>query len=434
MLEQNKIRSLKYLATSASLISFMLLSQISNAETVNQAINYALNNNPQMQLELETLRLADEGIMSAKANLAPILNGSLSITDSISKSFSEIGGWSPTQNALGLTASLSANYTLWDNGIVKNQIAQANINKLAQLDNYASSKQRFIATIFASYIDVIRDAALLNVQMKNFNILSQQQKTAEARFEVGEATQTEIALARARKSASKSAIANAKAQLDISRAMYEQYVGHRPKNLKQPNHLSHLLPSNLERSIASIEINHPTIMALKMAILSAEKSVNISQANQLPMLAAFGTLSQSIAFDGSNAQTNAQIGARLSIPIYDGGLKASQTNQSKIKVAQARLNLTMARAQIKANVTARWAGLKAAKTSYAAQAAQIIASRAVLNGVRAEAEQGIRTTFDILNAEQELLSAKVQNIVSEHSVLMSEVRLLLELGILSSKN
>uniref|UniRef100_A0A2A4Z7N6 Transporter n=1 Tax=OCS116 cluster bacterium TaxID=2030921 RepID=A0A2A4Z7N6_9PROT len=421
------------LLVGLGLASLLATTQAAQAETVYQAMSFAYSNNPQIMLEREKLKLSDEGIIAAQAGLYPSLNGELSLDGSWSKAYTKTTGWLPAQDAIGISAGLSANYTIWDNGITQNRIAQAEIGKAAQLDAFANAEQAFLLDVFTTYVNVLRDSALLNAQIKNFNVLSEQQKASEARFQVGEATATDVSLAKARKSGARSSIAGAKAQLDASRAIYEQYVGHRPRNIRQPKQINRLLPKNLNAALQAVENNHPALKSLKKAVLVAEKSVNIAEAGLLPSATAFGSASHQISLDGEAAQTSLRIGAKLSIPIFNGGIKTSQIRQEKIRLAQARLNLSVARAQMRAGVKARWASLLAAKTSAGAADAQIRASRAVLNGIRAEADEGVRTSFDVLNSEQELLSARVQSIVSQRGVLVSQMQLLSAIGNLSTQ-
>lgn len=433
MLSKNFRAKRHNLLVGLSVASMLTVAPIVKAETVFQAMSYAYANSPQIQLEREKLKLSDESIVAAQSGLYPTLNGTLTLSENLSKSYRKVGGWQPTTDALGITGSLSANYTLWDNGITQNRISQAEIGRLIQEDSFAAAEGNFLLSVFTTYVDVLRDSALLNVQIKNFNVLSEQQKASEARFQVGEATATDVALAKARKSAARSAIAGSKAQLDGSRAVYEQYVGHKPTNIRQPRQIRKLLPKSLNAALSYADNHHPGLNSLMKAVLSAEKSVQIAEAGLMPTASAFGSASHNVALDGTAAQASLQIGARLSIPIYNGGIKYSQIRQEKIRLAQARLNLSVTRAQIRAGVKARWAVLLAAQTSAGADEQQIRASRAVLNGVRAEAEEGVRTSFDILNSEQDLLSANVQAIVSQRGVLVSQMQLLSAIGSLTAE-
>ncbi|MCJ8322328.1 MAG: TolC family outer membrane protein [Rhizobiales bacterium] len=423
------------LLVGLSLISMLTTAQVATAETVQQAMSYAYHNNPLMQLEREKINASREQVLLAGVALMPTLSGQLSTSAGFSKNYTQSsGGWGAFDSAYGVGASLSAGYSLWDNGITDARIAQARIGEMAQYDSFASAEQNFLSSVFTAYVDVLRDSALLNVQIKNFNVLSEQQRASEARFEVGEATATDVSLAKARKAASTSSIAGAKAQLDSSRAVYEQYVGHKPTDIVQPKRMQNLLPTSLTAALKLAESNHPSIKALKKSVIIAEKGVDISESAYLPTASAFGSASSDLSIDGTTMRNSLTIGARLNIPIFDGGAKDSQSRSAKIQVAQARLNLSITRAQIKAMVKARWAGLKAAKTSEGANQAQIRASTAVLNGVKAEAEEGVRTSFDVLNSEQDLLTAKVQFIVAQRGVLVSQLQLLSAIGGLTASN
>lgn len=423
------------LLVGLSLFSMLTTAHMATAETVQQAMRFAYHNSPLMQLEREKINASRESVSAAQVALMPTLSGQLSTTSRFSKNYiKSSGGWGTFDADFGVGASLSAGYTLWDNGITDARISQARIGELAQYDSFANAEQNFLSSVFTAYVDVLRDSALLNVQIKNFNVLSEQQRASEARFQVGEATATDVSLAKARKSGSMSAIAASKAQLDFSRATYEQYVGHKPSDIVQPKRMHNLLPTSLTAALKLAESNHPSIKALKKSVLIAEKGVAISDSAYMPTATAFGSASSDLAIDGSTMVNSLTIGARLSIPIFDGGAKDSQSRSAKIQVAQARLNLSITRAQIKAMVKARWAGLKAAKTSEGANQAQIRASTAVLNGVKAEADEGVRTSFDVLNSEQDLLTAKVQFIVAQRGVLVSQLQLLSAIGGLTASN
>ena len=421
------------LLTGLSIASLLVIpASISHAETVSQAMRYAYNHSPQIKLERAKLKLSGEGIIAAQAGLMPTLNGEISSSYTKNRTALSADGTRPASTTyssqFGAQIGLSAGYNLWDNGITENRIAQAQLGQMAQRDAFANAEQGFLMNVFTAYVDVLRDSALLNVQIKEFNVIAEQQRAAEARFEEGQATSTDIALAKARKAGASSAIAGAKAQRDASRAIYEQYVGHRPKNLRQPKQVSRLLPKSEQAAVRFAEAHHPILKSLKKAVLVAQKAVDISEAGLLPSANAFGSATHQFSYDGSASSSALTVGAKLSIPIYNGGALDSQVRQSKIKVAQARLDLSVARAQIKAGVKARWASLRASRTGVGANVAQVRASRAVLNGVRAEAEEGVRTSFDVLDSEKQLFSAKVQSIVSQRGLLVAEMQLLSSIG------
>ncbi|MFZ3180910.1 MAG: TolC family protein, partial [Methylocystis silviterrae] len=92
----------------------------------------------------------------------------------------------------------------------------------------------------------------------------------------------------------------------------------------------------------------------------------------------------------------------------------------------------VARAEILSLVRAYWGALQAAKTQISAAQTQIAAAERALYGVREEAKAGQRTTLEILNAQQELLNARLTLIVAQRDRVVASYAVLSSLGRLSS--
>ena len=107
------------------------------------------------------------------------------------------------------------------------------------------------------------------------------------------------------------------------------------------------------------------------------------------------------------------MGGRLNIPIYEGGQTYAQIRQAKETVGQTRIQVDQVRDQVRAQIVDFWGRLEAAKAQVIAAQAQVQANEVALNGVREEARVGQRTTLDVLNAQQELLTSRVNLIVAQ---------------------
>ena len=101
------------------------------------------------------------------------------------------------------------------------------------------------------------------------------------------------------------------------------------------------------------------------------------------------------------------------MPIYEGGQVYAATRQAKETAGQRRLEADSVRDQVRAAVHSSWGRLEAARAQIIAAQAQIDAAETALNGVREEARVGQRTTLDVLNAQQELLNARVNLITAQ---------------------
>ena len=123
--------------------------------------------------------------------------------------------------------------------------------------------------------------------------------------------------------------------------------------------------------------------------------------------------------------------AQLSVPVYQGGAEYSLIRQAKETLGQRRLDLDTARDQARQSVVQSWGQLEAAKANIEATQAQVQASEIALNGVREEARVGQRTTLDVLNAQQELVNARVALVSAQRDRVVASYTLLSAVGRLS---
>ncbi|MDO8883248.1 TolC family protein, partial [Pseudotabrizicola sp.] len=117
--------------------------------------------------------------------------------------------------------------------------------------------------------------------------------------------------------------------------------------------------------------------------------------------------------------------------VYSGGNQASLLRQSIAGRDGARADLAQAGVLIAEAVGNAWAGLAIANAQVQAGDRQIRASQTAFDGVREEASLGARTTLDVLNAEQELLDARVTRIQAEAQRYLGVYRVLQTMGLLS---
>ena len=119
--------------------------------------------------------------------------------------------------------------------------------------------------------------------------------------------------------------------------------------------------------------------------------------------------------------TSATVG--LHVPILTGGLVASQVRQAR---AAHRADLFDADAQAREatrGVDAAWAALAGARAQIDADTARVTAADLALKGVRAEYAFGLRTTLDILVADESLRAAQLSLASDRSNALNAEAAL-----------
>lgn len=81
-------------------------------------------------------------------------------------------------------------------------------------------------------------------------------------------------------------------------------------------------------------------------------------------------------------------------------------------------------------MTQAWEQLSAARANIVSATTQVDANRLALTGVRREAQLGVRTTLDVLDAEQEYLNAQVALANAERDARSATFQLLAAMGVL----
>jgi outer membrane protein len=283
-------------------------------------------------------------------------------------------------------------------------------------------------------MNLLRDAAVLDLQRRNVEVLTEQLKQTRDRFNVGEVTRTDVAQAESRLAAGRSQLLGAQSQYVTSRANYRRVIGVDAGTLAPGTPVDRLSPNVLPKAIVLGQAQSPSVLAAAYGVDIAALAVKISEGALYPSLTVTGSVLQGTnpAFEVLK-EVQASVVGQLTIPIYQGGAEYSAIRQSKETLGQQRLNLDINRDQARATVVQSWGQLDAAKAQIESTTAQVNSAEIALNGVREEARVGQRTTLDVLNAQQELVNARVALVTAQHDRVVASYTLLAAVGALSMR-
>lgn len=372
------------------------------------------------------LRIQDEGVAQAVAQLRPILSFVASVDRELVNSTS--------------TASLSlvAEYLLYNGGARRFAIEAAEETVLGARQQLVSLEQQVLLDAVTAYMNVWRDIQVVGVREGNVRVITQQLRAANDRFEVGEGTRTDVAQAEAQLAAARSQLAAAQGGLDISRELFNLAVGRYPSGLAGPGALPNL-PRSEAAAQALARQEHPAIRALQHEVTAAELGIEQARAALRPQLSLDGRVTQSftdpVRVPGGDSWNNtATIGLSLTQPLYRGGQLLSLERQSRAQAAAVRSSLNQ---QVRLNLQAvgnAWAGLTIAAAQIQAADQGIAAAELAFQGISEEASLGARTTLDVLDAEQDVLDARIGRIEAQTDLYLSSYQLLSAAGLLTVEN
>ena len=400
------------------------------------ALAKAYLNNPDINQQRAGVRASDENVPKANAGFLPSINGQASygFSDTQFSGPGQSGTLIAHPRGFGVTATEN----LWNGNRTINGVRQAESSVLASREQLRNTEQNILLNAVTFYMNVLRDSAILSLNRANVDVLKEQLRNTQDRFNVGEVTKTDVAQAQASLAGAEAQALSAQSTLQSSIASYRQTVGDQPKSLAPVKPLERLLPRSLQEAIAIGLVEHPAIVAALHGVDSAELNVKIVEGALLPTLSA--QLQVADQWDSAAVATipnhviNATATAQLTIPIYQGGSEYASTRQAKEQLTQQELQVAQQRDAVRAAVTSAWWLFSVSPAVIRSSKAQVDAASVALAGVREEAKVGQRTTLDVLNAQQALLNARVQLVSAEHDQVVASYALLSAIGRLSTAN
>ncbi len=398
-------------------------SSVASADTLLQALAAAYTNNPELNAARAATRAADEGVPQALSGYRPNISASGSITD-------HYNGIDVDNATLGVTFTQD----LFRGFRTVNGTKKAESDVLASRANLSNVEQNVLFAAAEAFMNVVRDQALIQLRDQNVKFLREQGRATRDRFEVGETTRTDVAQSDARISLGVSQSNLARATLNSSKAVYQQVVGNAPGRLNYNYSIEKLLPDTLDAALSVALTSHPGIMAATFNMDAAGHNVKVIEGELLPTVSVTGSASRSFLFDGpTDKRDSASLTGRVTVPIYQGGLVSSRVRQAKEIQSQRQIELDLVRQQVRAAVVSSWGQLTAARALIVAADAQQEASQIALSGVIEEQRVGQRTTLDVLNAQQELLDARVNTVSARRDQVVASFALASSVGLLNAE-
>lgn len=418
------------LGASLAVIALLLAPTTTRAETLKEALALAYQSNPRLDAERARLRATDEDVPRAKSGYRPraTANGDTGYQQLRTRpsSSSEVSG--PVAGY-----SVQVEQSIFSGFRTTNGVREAEATVRAGRENLRNVEAQVLLDAATAYADVLRDQALVRLRENMLGVLTRDLEAAEARRNVREVTRTDVAQAQARRARAASQLDLARSNLRTSRAVYERVIGRPPHGLSEPAPPSKLIPMNVEDVMRIAEKEHPNVVSALYREQAARHGVDKIWGELLPEVKLEASYGQ--RFNGSRGideQDNAQVSGRLTVPLYEGGETQARVRAAKHGHVARLQEIEQARSETQQLSVTAWSKLQAAKAQLTSDRVGVEAARVALEGVREEEKVGQRTLLDVLNAEQELLDAEVQQVVTRREVIVTSFGLLASIGRLNA--
>ncbi|MGZ3217522.1 TolC family outer membrane protein [Paracoccus sp. T5] len=395
------------------------------AESLADTMVAAYRHSALIEQNRAVLRAADEDVAASVAALRPVVQW-------IARHGIQRSEGGPTTRSTSL--ALNGSVTLYDFGRSQLAIDGTKEQVLATRQALVSVEQDVLLSATVAYFQVREAIQQVALQQNSVEVLSRERQAAQDRFDVGEITVTDVALADAQLAATRAGLAAANGQLEVAREAYLAVTGRQASNLSTPPSLPKL-PATLDEARTIAQRSHPTIRQAQRQAAAAEIGVAAAAAERNPILSGTASIGvnrtpQARLGGGlvSESTNTASVGLELSQTLYSGGRLPAAHRRAMAQRDQARSALLNVSRQVSQSVGETWANIAVARAQITAIDQQISAAQQAYNGVREEALLGARTTLDVLDSEQALLEARADRITAESNLQLAHYQLLSAMG------
>ena len=400
-------------------------SQSGNA-TLEQVLRHVYVNSPELEASRAELRALHELHPQALAGWKPTAEVETSVyaTDIDSSNFANADG------ATTKDINVRINQPLYRGGKTTAETERSYSLIKAGYARFLQKEQEVFLRATTAYMDVLRDRTLLNLRINNEKILGEELAAVRERHNAGDVTQTDVRQAEARLARARAEHVAASGQLESSRAAFEAITGFAPNETLYVPGTSVQFPSVIEEMVSRAETENPALAISVNQHEAAQNDIDARFSELLPQVSAFASYNKQFdpqpgVIDESETKT---IGVRAKIPLYEAGFVRSRVREAKSIASQRNQEVNEQRRLIRRDITDNWKTLESARAEIAARNAETDAARAALEGVREEAKMGERTVLDVLDADQDVLSAEAALARAHHDEVIASYALAAAIG------
>ncbi len=410
-----------------------------HAETLAEAIALAYRNNPELQAGRYDLRVADEDVVQARSRLRPTLD--LEVTGQYDRNvFGDAyrldNPFSPDRIGRDtVRGQVVATQPLYTGGraTAERRIAEANVG--LGRETLRATEGDLLLAVITAYVDVRRYGNALMVWQASVAELTKLADEIDARRQAGELTLTDVAQAQRQVALAREQLALTEQALEASRTDYAALVGRDPGELVQEPELPQV-PRDVATAFDLAERRNPELAQARRAEERSRHGVQAAAAESMPTIGLRG----SAALGGealpyrTRDQNQEFVGAlTVTLPLSAGGRIASQVRQAEDRNAGDRLRIEAARRTLNRGVNNSWNQLVSSGRSATLLDEQRRAAIIQLEGSAAEYRVGLRSTFDVLFAQQTLRDVEVNLLAARRDRYLAEVTLLRRTGLLEAR-
>lgn len=380
------------------------------AQDLRQVAQIVVDSNPRIEAQRQVVAQLRAKVAAARSGALPSFEGSALLQR---RRLSVAGGPGDQSFTIG-QGDVEARLPLADGGRTSAAVDTAR----AELEN----GQAVLETVIEdTLLDLVTAAADLQSALvvqgyvrQQRQAIAQQVSIAKERLEVRDATYADVAQAEARLASSDAAALDAEEAVAASALRFEAIAGVQPTPGGPDLPDLPVGPPSLDDATSRALADAPAMRAARAAAEAGTGLVRSAKAAFAPSVeavAGYQYLTGGVAnlFTGRlpNDRSATYGGVSARVPLFQRGSEYAELRRARAVSGQRAAQVAETAREVTRDLALSWERRRAAAAIVDAGRQAVIANETALKGVTREAQLGARTTLDVLDAQAELLTAKV---------------------------
>ena len=416
-----------------SLLFYFLLSLKTNI-LANEMYFYAssaLKNNPKYKAEIKNFDATKQNKNISRSEFLPSITLSGSIDSSTSTNRKDKSGSSLADSNLDTEVKkIEVEQKIFQGFQGYNSFKKSELEIEQASLELKNTMQDTILEAVKAYADLSLKIKNIKFNNENTDLFERQVESDNSRLQKGEITLSDLAQAESSLAKAKANLILAETELQTAKTNFERIIG-----IKTPGNVSYislniLPPIDFNTVLTKSTANNPKLLISIIDYEISKKDLSIEMSKISPSAKLNYSKSESSDLSSTVDKVDQEkVKATVTWPLIKGGKNYSSIKKSKLKKQQSELILQDVKNKVKTDTTNFWSIYQSSKSILASTKAQLKAADIASEGITLEYDSGdTRTTLDVIQSRSLLLEAKIANARAERNLLISELKILAQMG------
>ncbi|MHA6577825.1 TolC family outer membrane protein [Pseudomonas yamanorum] len=407
------------------------------------AYDLALRNDPTFQAAIQEREAGEENRIIGRAGLLPNLSWSYnnSRNESEVTQSTAVGNVTSDRDYRSYASTLTLQQPLLDYEAYA-RYRQGAAQALFADERFRGKSQELAVRVLSAYSQALLAQERIELSRAQKRAYAERLQLNERLLKGGEGTRTDVLETQARLSLTQAEEIESLDTQDAALRELEAIVG-------EPLQIEELAPLTRQFEIAPLEpsrfetwrdlamANNPELKSQHHALDAAEYEVERKRAGHMPKVSLYAssrqTSSDSESSYNQKYDTNS-VGIQVSLPLFAGGSVSASTRQAANQLSQAQYELDAQTAKTLIELRKQFNLNTSGAAKVRAYEMAVSSATALVTATKKSVTGGERVNLDVLDAEQQLFTARRDLADARHAYLLARIQLKYFAGLLNEQD